>query len=98
MKPFRGNLVLVINKYLCILHISFPGIDSISNEQVLSGMSKYNSYHNCNYIFDWIGYFISTQIIIEVSIHFYIWFHSTDESDKEEYMEFLRNWCICFIP
>ena len=33
----------VINKYLCSFHDSFPGIDYISNEQVLSSISKYNS-------------------------------------------------------
>ena len=27
-------------------------------------------------------------------MNFYIWSHSTYESDKEEYMEFSRNYCI----
>ena len=46
MKPFQDNLELVINKYLCSLNDSFPGIDSISNKQVLSGMGKYNYSNN----------------------------------------------------
>ena len=46
MKPFRDNFVLVIKKYLCILYYSFPGIDSISNEQLLNGIMKYNSSDN----------------------------------------------------
>ena len=27
MKPFQCNLALVMEKYLCSLHVSFPGID-----------------------------------------------------------------------
>ena len=46
MKPFRDNFGLVIKKYLCSLHDSFPVMESISNEQALSGMSKYNSSYN----------------------------------------------------
>ena len=46
MKQFRDNLELVIKIYLCSLYYPFPGIDYVANEQVLSGMSKYNSYHN----------------------------------------------------
>ena len=56
MKLFWDNLVLVINKYLWSLNHSFPGSDSISNEQVLSGTSKYNSSHNWISIFIWIVY------------------------------------------
>ena len=32
MKQFKDNLELVIKKYLCSLHYSFPGIDSKSVE------------------------------------------------------------------
>ena len=32
MKPFRDNLQLAINKYLCPFHDSFPGIEYKSNE------------------------------------------------------------------
>ena len=68
MKTFQDNLELVINKYLCSLHDLFPGIDSISNKQVLSGMIKYNYYHN--YISTFFkGYiFLFTQMIIVISM------------------------------
>ena len=46
MNSFQDKLELVIKKYLCKFHDSFPGIDCISNEQVLIGMSKYNYSHN----------------------------------------------------
>ena len=46
MNPFGYNLELVIKKYLCILHDSFPGIDYSSNYQLLSGIGKYNSSYN----------------------------------------------------
>ena len=46
MKPFQDNLDLAIDKYLCSLHYSFPGVDSSSNNQVLSGMINCNSYYN----------------------------------------------------
>ena len=38
--PFLDNLQLVMCKYLFHLHDSFPGINYISNKQVLSGTSK----------------------------------------------------------
>ena len=41
MKPCRMNLELVIKTYLCCLHFSFPGVDSSSNDVMLSRMSKY---------------------------------------------------------
>ena len=56
MKPFWDNLVLDMKKYLCSFNDSLPNIDSISNEQVLSGTSKYNYYHNQNLIYIWMGY------------------------------------------
>ena len=40
MTQFQDNLHLVIRKYLCHLHDSFPGIDYISNKQVLGGTSQ----------------------------------------------------------
>ena len=46
MTPFQDELVLVMEKYVCSLHDSFPGIDSISNEQLLNGIMKYNSSDN----------------------------------------------------
>ena len=36
MKPFITNLKLVINKYLCCLHESFPGFDPSSNDGMLN--------------------------------------------------------------
>ena len=41
MTPFSYHLHLVINKYLCPFCDSFPGIDYKSNEEPLSGISKY---------------------------------------------------------
>ena len=41
MTPFQYQLHSVIMKYLCTFHYSFPGIYNISNEILLSGMSKY---------------------------------------------------------
>ena len=35
---------------------------------------------------------------IVISTNFYILSHSTDESDKEEYMELSENNYICFMP
>ena len=46
MKPFHTNLELVMKKYLCSWHDSFPGVDSNSNDQILSGMIKYISSYN----------------------------------------------------
>ena len=37
-------------------------------------------------------------MIIVISMNFYIWSYSIDESDKEEYMEFSRNCCIGYMP
>ena len=42
--------------------------------------------------------FFKTQMIIVISMNFYIWSYSIDESDKEEYMEFSRNCCIGYMP
>ena len=44
MTPFRYHLHLVINKYLCPYNDSFPGIDSKSNEDMLSVLIKYTSF------------------------------------------------------
>ena len=44
MKPFQDNLELVMKKYLFSWHDSFPGVDTFSNDQVLSSMSKYISF------------------------------------------------------
>ena len=52
MKPFRYNLQLIINKYLCQCHNSFPVIEYNSNQEVLSGMSKYNYSQNQLNIFE----------------------------------------------
>ena len=40
MKPFRENLKLVINKYLCGMHDYFTGVDSSSKNIMLSVTSK----------------------------------------------------------
>ena len=40
MTQFLENIQMVIKKYLCQCHASFPGSDYISNEEVSSGMSK----------------------------------------------------------
>ena len=41
MKPFQTNLKLVINKYLFNLNENLPGVDSVSNDVILSETSKY---------------------------------------------------------
>ena len=40
MKQFLTNLNLVINKYVHILHESFPGVDYYSNDIILIEISK----------------------------------------------------------
>ena len=37
-------------------------------------------------------------MIFVIGMNFYIWSHSTDESDKEEYMEFSKKCCIGCMP
>ena len=50
MTPFQDHLHLVINKYLWTFHNSFPGIEDISNEEQLGGMSKYIIFSfNCGF-------------------------------------------------
>ena len=44
MIPFWDHLHSVIKEYLCTFNDSFPGIDNISNEEPLSGMSKYITF------------------------------------------------------
>ena len=46
MKPFQTNLELVIKKYLCSWNDSFPGVESSSNDQMLSGTINYISFYN----------------------------------------------------
>ena len=41
MTSFGHHLQLEIKEYLCPFNNSFPGIEMISNEEPLSGMSKY---------------------------------------------------------
>ena len=72
MKPFRDNLELVTKKYLCSFYDSFPGIDSISNEQVLSGMSKYNYSYNYNSISFELAIYLFTLTRIKISMNLYI--------------------------
>ena len=50
IKPFQTNLKLVIKKYLCSLHESFPRVDSSSNDVMLIETSKYISSYNINSI------------------------------------------------
>ena len=50
-----------MKKYLCSLNYSFPGIDSILNEEELSGMSKYNYFNNYISFFKWDTYFYSND-------------------------------------
>ena len=51
MTPFIEKLQLVIKKYLCQCHNSFPGIVYNSNKEVLIGMSRYNySQNHLNFI------------------------------------------------
>ena len=38
MKPFIPNLKLVINKYLCGMYDYFPGVESSSDDVMLSAM------------------------------------------------------------
>ena len=72
MKHFRDNLVLVIKKYWYSLYYSFPGIDSISNEQLLNGIMKYNSSGNYISILFELDICFFTQIIIVISMNLYI--------------------------
>ena len=46
MKSFQTNLKLVINKFFCSWHESFPGVESSSNDLILRVMSKYISSYN----------------------------------------------------
>ena len=78
---------------MCSLHDSLPGIESLK-KQVLSGTSEYNYYHSYILIFFELAIKKQTQTIIEISMHLYIWLHSIDKSDTEEYMEFSRKCCI----
>ena len=41
MIPFRTNFKLFIKKILCGVHDYFPGVDSSSNDDMLSRMSTY---------------------------------------------------------
>ena len=50
MKKFLTNMKLVINKYLCRLNESFPGVDFYSNFFVSIEISKYISSYNLNSI------------------------------------------------
>ena len=60
MKPFRTNLKLVINNYLCSVHKSFPEVDSSSNDVMLSENSKYICSYNFNSIsFDSLFMFLN---------------------------------------
>ena len=53
MRPFLDNFELVINKYFCSFHNSFPGIYYSSKYQMLSEMGIYNySYNNVSIFFE----------------------------------------------
>ena len=68
MTPFWDNLQLVINKSLYHWCDSFPGIDYISNEQALIGISEWSSSQN-HIGFFWI---FNTKMILVIWINFYI--------------------------
>ena len=44
IKPFQTKLKLVIQKYLCNMHASFPSVDSSYNDGMLNGMSNFFLY------------------------------------------------------
>ena len=50
MKPFRRNLKVVINKYLCGMHKFSPCVDFSSNDGMLIGMSEYIYFYPLNTI------------------------------------------------
>ena len=55
MTPFQDNLELVIKKYVCQCHSSFPGIYYNPKKEVLSGMNKYNYSHNhLDFCLNWL--------------------------------------------
>ena len=94
MKPFLDNLELVIKKYLWSLYDSFSSIDSISNEQVLIGMSKYIYSHNYISVFVLICYLLFysndncnfNEFLYLVIFKTWIWY-------RRIYMEFSKQCC-----
>ena len=93
MKPFLDHLELVMKKYLSSVYDSFPGFDSYSIYQLLSGRSKYNYSYDFSSIF-WVLFLYFTQIIIEIAINLYIWLNSIYESNTDSYMKFPNKCCI----
>ena len=83
MKPFWDNLELVLKKYLHNLNDSFPGIDYYQNKEILSGAIKYNSSHDYIFLFLFELDIYKNQMIVMISMNFYIWSHLTDKSDTE---------------
>ena len=93
IKLFQDNLKLVIKKYLCSFHYWFLGIYYISNENLLSGMSKHNpSYNYISICFNWLIIFDSNDnynsnaSIYLISFKRWIWY-------REIYRIFKNN-CI----
>ena len=66
MKPFRTNLKLVINKYLCILHYYLPGFKSSSNSVMLIETSRNISSYNFNSFGKNVCICFFTQIPFEI--------------------------------
>ena len=81
MTLFWDNLLLVMKKYFCRLHDSFPGIDYNSNKEVLIGMSNYNYSHN-HIDFFWIWLFINNfsdtcnlnELLYLITFNIWIWY------------------------
>ena len=72
MKPFQTNLKLVIKKFFCSWHESFPGVEYSSNYLVLSVMSKYiSSYNLMSIMFEFYIHFFN-QIKCDILIIVYI--------------------------
>ena len=42
--------------------------------------------------------FLKTKMILVIWMNLYIWSHSADESDKEEYIKISRKCCIECMP
>ena len=72
MKIFQNNLKLVMNKYFCKWHESFPGVDPYSNDMKFSGMSKYISYLNSISIKFSIFTYVFSQMIYKIMMNLFV--------------------------
>ena len=95
MKPFVTNLKLVINKYLCRLNESFPGVDFYSNFFVSIEISKYISSYNLNSItFDFYICSLNSDFMCDINEFVnWIWFNRCIWFWLIGWI-FWKNWCV----